>query len=96
MFEAPHLDEIGKGLLEAADLIVKRGWWDGSNFLPDSKLCAGMAICEVFHNDSDRATKAFERLDLHIGVKRELVPLWNDGSDAETVIRTLREAAYNK
>jgi|SRR5882672_1822272 len=99
MFEAKKLDEISKGLLEAANLIEKKGWWDGSRngFFLDGKVCAGLAICEVFHNKEMEASKAFVRLALQAGVKgREDIPRWNDQSNAETVVRTIREAAYNQ
>lgn len=98
MFEAPKLDEVGKGLIEAADLIKIRGWYNGTS--PHKffgTVCAVLAICEVFYNSHAECAKAFARLAKHVGVAgRENIPAWNDRNDAETVMKALREAAYNK
>jgi hypothetical protein len=98
MFEAPKLDDISKGLLRAAEIIEERGWWDGKSYKPlaDGKICAGLAVNEVFRNSEAKATKAFDRLARQAGVPARIdIPAWNDRSDAETVVRTIREAAYN-
>jgi hypothetical protein len=97
MFEAPQLDEVSKGLLEAANLIKERGWWNGKIQPEERQICAAMAIREIF-GDNRRldCEEAFIRLAKQAGVAvRGDIPLWNDSQDAHTVIRTMQEAAYN-
>jgi len=91
------IDKTSIALLDAASLIENYGWWNGKKY-PHSKLCAFMAIdlaCEDTEGDSVNCLRqaAYTRLEKHIGN----LPIidWNDGSDAVTVVTTMRNAAMD-
>jgi hypothetical protein len=91
----PKLDEIGKTLLAAADLIEKNGWCQ-RGFFHGERSCALGAIRRVTHlrHNHDNYYSATVRLEIQIGMRS--VGAWNDQPERtqEEVIAALRKAAY--
>ncbi len=74
-------------LNDAADLIQIRGWWNGKDVL-GKRLCAIMAIVEASNLASTRAIPVVYAFEQKLGM---LANDWNDNSDRQTVVNTLRE-----
>lgn len=86
-------DQVSTVLWHAADLIEQYGWWNGKGKSPPDRFCAVTAICQVCPKNTELYTKVYNRMRRHV---RHLdVTVWNDKSDAQTVIAGLRAAALS-
>lgn len=95
--QTPVVDEIGKVLLRAADIIQMRGWCQGDFTDSYRRVCAEEAILLACPSDKlgwDRlCNAAMDRLRGHIG--RGEVHKWNDGKHQSmaNVVASIRAAA---
>jgi hypothetical protein len=87
-----ELDEIGKALHRAADLIEDRGWCQGISINYKGNICAETAISIAVRSDSELILMR-GRVCKHLGI--QIVARWNDLPETtqEMVVTALRAAA---
>lgn len=100
MREVKDIDQAGKVLLSAIDILNNRGWCQGgSGRRVDGSVCIAWAIqLAITENPCLNA----EEVALYNNVRAKLdiganIAIWNDfeGRTKEQVIEKLREAAFN-
>lgn len=100
MLARPELSDENQQLLEAADLIEKEGWWNGS-YHQEGNFCLLQALAAV----GSMRRKAGKRdyfnckgriLDRRLRniTKTMYLNKWNDSHTKDEVLDLLREAAY--
>ena len=89
-----ELNETGKVLLRARDILLERGWVQGVSGAPGGPRCVGGAMSEA--SDSGHAVETFTRFVTSVGIRLGGVAPWNDapGRTREEVVLALERAAY--
>ena len=87
------MSEGQQTLLDAADLIEKKGWIQGANWRPGRGFCVFGAIDRVAKNDGPAFNDAVKRV--YSLIEGHGIAKWNDepGRTKEEVLAMLRRAA---
>jgi len=82
-------------LNQAADLIIEHGWWAGSKDTEpvDFRQCAITALITAWRSNYSEYGYDDDKQRLKTIIHATDITLWNDNSDKETVVRTMREAS---
>ncbi len=89
------LDPSTKALLDAANIIEARGWWNGKE-AAGQLACAEMAISAATFPTMAFFELACQRLENHLGPACPSgIADWNDANDQATVTAALRAAAIS-
>ncbi len=92
------LEPSTKALLDAANIIEARGWWNGKE-ARGKLVCAEMAInaaATYSYPNMALFELAYQRLEDHLGPACPSgIADWNDANDQATVTAALRAAAIS-